>query len=541
MAERNNTMKKQYILFILEILKEYTDEYNPMDLVELKEKLSNKPYEVNIERKAIWRSIDDLIELGYPIMTTNTLKNGSEVFRDGKPLRQQVYYDYSQSDITDSQIWLLIDTVLASSHIKDSYADATVEWLRNQASVSFRKTYANVSSSDYGYHIKQNQIFYTIETIDSAVRNDNQISFTYNDFNIDGELKTKYDGVIVSPYYTVIRNGHYYLIGCRDGENEFYHYRIDKISNANVLKNTNRCPLSSINENFNLNEYIQQHPYMFAGDVSQVRILINKNNIGALYDYFGNKAFSVSPKIGDDDKVEVTLKTNINGFYYFALQYGDSVEVLEPQKLRDKIRKAVRHMVQTYSITNEDIYSEALKSANDNRRIYNEAPYTSLNLAGINLQGKRDHTSIEDVVYLTVGYNEVSSYEFIKKYKKLNTLRVVEPAILNDLYLTLSDLGFLEIREKIAFSDEGYDSIPTLKDLNCISGCKNLMYINVESGKIDSFEGIYDLTELECISVPKEYLAKIDLSRFQAKARVSRGDICQISFDETIKRHRKNR
>ena len=67
------------------------------------------------------------------------------------------------------------------------------------------------------------------------------------------------------------------------------------------------------------------------------------------------------------------------------------------------------------------------------------------------------------------------------------------------------------------------------------------MYINVESGKIDSFEGIYDLTELECISVPKEYLAKIDLSRFQAKARVSRGDICQISFDETIKRHRKNR
>ena len=59
---------------ILDILKNYSDEENPVSAVTIIEKLAEKGIEV--ERKAVYRGIDALIDYGYDILFTRTPKAG---------------------------------------------------------------------------------------------------------------------------------------------------------------------------------------------------------------------------------------------------------------------------------------------------------------------------------------------------------------------------------------------------------------------------------------------------------------------------------
>ena len=64
---------------------------------------------------------------------------------------------------------------------------------------------------------------------------------------------------------------------------------------------------------------------------------------------------SVLPKYGerlqygiDADELIVSVACNEKAMKYWALQYGEYAEILEPKSLRDEIRKAVRDMGKIY-------------------------------------------------------------------------------------------------------------------------------------------------------------------------------------------------
>ena len=48
------------------------------------------------------------------------------------------------------------------------------------------------------------------------------------------------------------------------------------------------------------------------------------------------------------DEIEITLNCNVDSMFYWALQYGPYVEILEPIDLRNRIAKAVRDMADKY-------------------------------------------------------------------------------------------------------------------------------------------------------------------------------------------------
>ena len=108
--------KKMLIMHILEILKKYTDEDHRLSQKEIGEILKNE-YDMVVDRKSIKRNLMDLIDLGFEIEYSESVR----MVRDKATgqLEESCFLSdfYLVRDFTDSELRLLIDSLLFSKHI----------------------------------------------------------------------------------------------------------------------------------------------------------------------------------------------------------------------------------------------------------------------------------------------------------------------------------------------------------------------------------------------------------------------------------------
>lgn len=52
----------------------------------------------------------------------------------------------------------------------------------------------------------------------------------------------------------------------------------------------------------------------------------------------------------DDEEVTATVQVNPEAMYYWSLQYGEHVVILEPAELRERVRNAARVVYDKYWI-----------------------------------------------------------------------------------------------------------------------------------------------------------------------------------------------
>ena len=53
-------------------------------------------------------------------------------------------------------------------------------------------------------------------------------------------------------------------------------------------------------------------------------------------------------ELGEDNDVIVDLKSNPDAFFYWVMQYGQHVEVLEPESMRARIKQASLEIYNKY-------------------------------------------------------------------------------------------------------------------------------------------------------------------------------------------------
>lgn len=80
--------------------------------------------------------------------------------------------------------------------------------------------------------------------------------------------------------------------------------------------------------------------------ISIQMMLAAESLINELVDWFGED-FRIYEKY-PDNQVMVSLKCNEHAFFYWALQYGPYVEVMEPASLRNRIADAISEMNEKY-------------------------------------------------------------------------------------------------------------------------------------------------------------------------------------------------
>jgi len=330
--------KKMNILLILEVLKRYSDENNKLSQKEIGD-IVERDYDVPFDRHTLKRNLDNLYDFHCGV---EYAERNSENEEPGGW--------YFERDLTDAEMRMLIDGLLFSKYIPYSECKGLIKKLENLASVHFKHSHSLPENRP-----ENKQIFLNIEEILCAMSTRKKIAFHYMRYNLDKSANVRLcrDGrprrYTVSPYEIVITNGRYYLICATDKGDRLSHYRLDYICDAEVLKSEKRRSIREIpgyRNGLKLAEYMGERPYMtFSGESLRVTILLKKEIIGQVLDWFGKDVRFMDET---NDTVKAVITVNEQAMLYWALQYGKYVEIIEPKSLRKQIHDIVIAMVERY-------------------------------------------------------------------------------------------------------------------------------------------------------------------------------------------------
>ena len=100
-----------------------------------------------------------------------------------------------------------------------------------------------------------------------------------------------------------------------------------------------------IGGNFNLPKHMAEHIYMFSGESVWVKFWAEKNFLDAVIDWFG-KDFKILQKT--DDKILINVKVNKTAMKFWAMQYGEQIEIISPDDLRFSIMQTAKNIFEKH-------------------------------------------------------------------------------------------------------------------------------------------------------------------------------------------------
>ena len=470
--------KKAIMISILNILKNHSDKEHPLSQEDIRALLESE-YLLKVDRKAVKRNLYNLIDLeesiGYSV-TKRTIRN-----KTGEEEVSVLYSDfYFESDFDDSEIRLLLDSVIFSPHIPAGQRKQLIEKIEKLASNYFRNNTRSIEVVN-SVTSQNREWFHTLDIVNDAITRNRKIRFTYNEYGIDAKLHPA-GNVTVCPFRIIAHNNHYYLLANDPDTDDYVHYRIDRITGPSMLENEKLPPQTS----FNINEYVHSHPYMFSGKRERIRMIADSSVLEGLFDWFGD---DVQIQKTDDDQLDITLYSALTDFYYWALRYGDYVEVVSPKELRYRIRETVEIMAKTYLRSSDDMIQKAIDAAEKTG---------VLDLRQIDLRDININCIPNDITGLMLGLNRIHDYSFIKRFKGLKYLRigsrVDDFAFLNDL----TQLTTLKLK------GTGISDLSLIRQLPL-----KKLYLD-EVKPIDHLEIVYEISSLDELILSRKQLNSID-------------------------------
>ena len=322
-----DTNKKLSIIYIYEILKEYSDENHLLKQQDII-KLIKQIYDMDCERKSIGNNIDFLIDLGFDII---------KVPHKGCYLGERV--------LEPSEVSFIVDSLFSSKSISGKQAKDLSSKLSNLLSKYQRKRYNYIYKAEQVNRTNNKELFYNIEIIQEAIEKNKKVSFNYvrPPYSEENTLKT----YIINPYFLINSQGRYYLICNFDYYNEIGNYKVDFIKNIRILDDE-RKPLNNLKgceTGIDISKYINEHIYLF-GDktVNATLKLSDENVITYVVEWFGENA-KIYKK---ENTFFADITSSEKALIYWCLQYGESVELLFPKQTRDKIKSILEQINKKY-------------------------------------------------------------------------------------------------------------------------------------------------------------------------------------------------
>lgn len=313
--------KKMMNICILEILRKYTDSEHTMDQKDIIKKLETE-YGMKVDRKSVKSNLMNLVDFGYNLECT-------EIERENKNgeteiLTKDWYYNH---EFDDAELRMLIDSILFSKTIPRNQAQELIEKIKGLSNVYFSAKVQHVCNLPGLSHTDNRQTMLNVEMIDDA-----------------------------------ISEGKYYLICNYDKYDNLSNYRIDRMTEIEILdeKVKDKSLVKGMEHGLNLPQHMAEHLYMFSDPAATIVLKVQKGNMGDIVDWFDKNFEVLSPKFvqnnypdnfnpeTDANKAFIRVTCSQNAMFHWAMQYGTSVEVIEPADLRERIRDAVNEMAERY-------------------------------------------------------------------------------------------------------------------------------------------------------------------------------------------------
>lgn len=286
-----------------------------------------------------------------------------------------LYYNHTFSY---DEINSIIESILFSKTIDTKSANEIIKKIENNLTTKFyKKSAKNICRVKEPVLANRETLRKNLLTIQRAIDDDVQISFTFNGYDKHKNLVPNHNKKdTVSPYYIVASGGRYYLLACKElvfsdkTIRNMSIWRIDLMSEIEIPERDEKHSINGIpsvskwkvenlpqswSEDFQLS-----HLNMSFDNPVKIKLRIKspkeKDNPSKplradytfMYDWFGDtfKYIRTDESEPYDDIVEV--KCSPYAMANWALQYSDRVEVIEPESVRNMVIEKVMNLNKKY-------------------------------------------------------------------------------------------------------------------------------------------------------------------------------------------------
>ena len=189
-------------------------------------------------------------------------------------------------------------------------------------------------------------IYYNVDQIYSAIAENVKIQFLYFDWNVKKEMVARHDGkyYTVSPWLLTWDDDNYYLIAYDDESNMIKHYRVDKMLNISLAEQSRQG--KEVFENFDIAGYSRKTFGMFAGEEETVILLCDRKMTGVFIDRFGN---DVSMRNFDEEHILVRVNVAVSRqFFGWLTGLGSTVKIQSPEKTVKEYTEYLQNILANY-------------------------------------------------------------------------------------------------------------------------------------------------------------------------------------------------
>lgn len=320
-------------LMIYQLLDKYSDEDNPLSTTDLITMLDEKG--IKCERKSIYADIEALNEFGCDILTVTSPKRG---------------FFMATRLFELPEVMLLIDAVSSAGFISAKKTDNLIKKLKtlvstNQANELQSQVYVE---SSFGKG-ENEEIYITIDHLHGAIKKMKKVKFIYKRRSIDIQNRKKHTEktFTVSPYALIWKDDHYYLVCNNEKYDNLMNLRIDRIKKLEILDEDAR-PVNEVSnyEEFDVQDYSASMFNMYSGERCSVTLKCSLDKQEEMLDRFGT---SIPLTACDTSHFLTTVNATLSeGLVSWIMEFGDNIEVVEPQELKDMISERAKKILALY-------------------------------------------------------------------------------------------------------------------------------------------------------------------------------------------------
>ena len=312
------------IIELLRFLYQQTDEAHAVTVSEMIEYLKSKG--IPSVRQTVYTDLEALDTAGIDIVQIKSTQNryfiGSRIF------------EYPE-------LKMLVDAVASSKVITAKKSQALIQKLGQLTSIQQAEQLQRLASLSSRVKPHNEKVYYIIDSIQTAILDQHQISFQYNEYTPEKKKILKHDGYryILDPYALEWKNDHYYLIGYSHKHKGIAHFRVDRLTSVEPLDSKFQ-PMPD----FDVAAYTNKMVDMFAAEHSeQVKLLCSNELMRVIIDHYGED-IEISPY--DDTHFTVMIEVNPSGtFYGWVFKFMGKIRILSPQSCVDKMQDIARTFI----------------------------------------------------------------------------------------------------------------------------------------------------------------------------------------------------
>lgn len=271
-------------------------------------------FEVSV--RTIYRDIDILSSAGIPVYATRG-KGGGISIQDNFVLKKSILSEQEQTQILMALQGIRI--------VEDEYTRT----LLSKLSSVFQKQNVNWLEIDFSSWTKSGAGKDNFQKLQSAIFKSKIVAFHY--YSGKGEVIKR----VVEPLKLVFKSTDWYLYGYCSTRNDFRFFKLTRIRNLEI---TNDEYVRSIPEQI----FVEEEK--FEMETVKVMLLFDKSMSFRVYDKFDDEVTENQ----DGSLLVETVMPNNELLISHILSWGDKVEVISPQNIRNKVSERAKKIYENY-------------------------------------------------------------------------------------------------------------------------------------------------------------------------------------------------